>query len=81
VLTIVGQTANWLSFNVILHITTLEELKTRVQAHLKNELEIMLMIGRLEENEAKKFNKWFQQHPYSIGIDKIMKFCQRKRKK
>jgi hypothetical protein len=63
------------------YITTLQEIKTKVQAHLKNELEIMLMIGHLKENEAKEFNKWFQQHPYCMGIDKIMKFCQQRKMK
>jgi molybdenum cofactor biosynthesis enzyme MoaA len=63
------------------YITTLEEIKTKVQAHLKNKLEIMLMLGHLEDKDVKEFNKWFQKHPYSIGIDKIMKFCQRKRMK
>jgi hypothetical protein len=41
----------------------------------------MLMLGHLEDKDVKEFNKWFQKHPYSIGIDKIMKFCQRKRMK
>jgi hypothetical protein len=37
---------------------------------MKNELEIMLMISKLDEKDAKEFNKWFKQHPYAIGIDK-----------
>jgi hypothetical protein len=39
------------------NIITLKELKTKVLAHLKNELEIMQMIGHLEEKDVKEFNK------------------------
>jgi hypothetical protein len=66
---------------ILFCIIMLEELKKKVAAHMKNELEIMLIIGKLDEKDVKEFNKWFKQHLYTVGINKIMKFCQQKKKK
>lgn len=60
---------------------TLDELKSAVAAHMKNELETMLMVTKLDEKDGKEFDKWFEQHPYTVGIDKIMKFCHQKKNK
>ena len=48
---------------------------------MKNELETMLMVTKLDEKDGKEFDKWFEQHPYTVGIDKIMKFCHQKKNK
>jgi hypothetical protein len=38
-----------------------------------------MMVANLYEKDVKEFNKWFLQHPYTIGIDKIMKFVEQRR--
>ena len=42
----------------------LAELKNKVEAHLKNKLDLILLLAKLDEDNAKEFGDWFQQHPY-----------------
>jgi hypothetical protein len=52
----------------------LEEIEEITTLHLKKEPDIMEMVFKIDDSEAKEFYKWYVNHPTRKGIGKIKEF-------
>jgi hypothetical protein len=52
-------------------LATLEELKNTVKAYLKEEMNIMEMILRLDDKDAPDFKDWYINQPLYNGVVEI----------
>lgn len=60
---------------------SLNELKIKVEAHMKNELKIFKMIFDLDKDVAEQFIVWYNNHPYCKCIDEIREVVDRRCRK
>jgi hypothetical protein len=57
---------------------SLNELKIKVEAHMKNELEIFKMVFDLDKQDAEQFTVWYNNHTYCKCIDEIKEIVDRR---
>ncbi len=56
---------------------SIDELKTIVERHLCNELDIMEMVCKLDKSHLEQFSGWYINHPYRRGIEEIKKIVRK----
>jgi hypothetical protein len=49
-----------------------------VEAHMKNELDIMEIILTSDQKTASEFQEWYINHPYCKCIEEIRQFGKKK---
>ncbi len=54
-------------------VPSLSELKKMVEAHMKNELNIMKIILESDQNTVVEFQEWYINHAYCKGIEELRK--------
>ena len=52
-------------------VPTLSELKKMVEAHMKNEVNIMSVILNSDQKTVLEFQEWYINHPYCKGIEEL----------
>ena len=57
---------------------SLSEIKKMVEAHMKNELDIMEIILTSDQKTASEFQEWYINHPYCKCIEEIRQFGKKK---
>jgi len=52
---------------ILWYLSSLEKLKQRVEAHIKNKLDIMEMTLSLDKNEIEEFHRWYNNGNWDLG--------------
>lgn len=53
-------------------VASLEKLKTKVNKHLRNGLDLFKDVLKLSEQDAKEFHTWYTNHPLVKGIKEVL---------
>lgn len=61
---------------MVAFLTSLNRLKI-VEEHLARELDILEESFKLNDEDVKKFYRWYMNHPYRKGIEELVEIVRR----